>query len=112
MKSDQPNQKELVKEINHSLSLQLNDDILLDQLKAMMIARINKMIQTDFNGLVLVLYRVDVNEAKLKYLLSSNKESDAAAIIADLIIERQIQKMQSRKKFSQHNNDIPEDEKW
>ncbi|HEY9363830.1 MAG TPA: hypothetical protein VIQ00_11245 [Chitinophagaceae bacterium] len=105
-------QREMIHEIGHSLDIQLNENILLDQLRARMIVRINQLIQKNFNALVLVLYRVDVSEAKLKYLLKTNKDNDAASIIADLIIERQLQKIETRKKFSQENRDIPEDEKW
>jgi hypothetical protein len=105
-------QREMINEIGHSLDIQLNENILLDQLRARMIVRINQLIQKNFNALVLVLYRVDVSEAKLKYLLKTNKDNDAASIIADLIIERQLQKIETRKKFSQENRDIPEDEKW
>jgi predicted Zn-dependent protease len=105
-------QREMINEIGHSLDIQLNENILLDQLRARMIVRINELIQKDFNALVLVLYRVDVSEAKLKYFLKTNKDHDAASIIADLVIERQLQKIETRKKFSQENRDIPEDEKW
>jgi hypothetical protein len=58
-----------------------------------------------------VLYRVDVSEPKLKNLLQANPQTDAAVIIADLLIERQAEKIKTRESFK-GKRDIPEDEKW
>ena len=80
--------------------------------RQMLINRINELIQSDFQQLILVLYRVDVNEDKLKYLLKENSEENAAIIIADLLIERQSQKIISRQQFNKRDNEIDENEKW
>jgi hypothetical protein len=60
---------------------------------------INHLLLTDFNGLVQLLYRVDVEENRLKALLREQASADAADIIADLLIERQKQKLVSRNNF-------------
>lgn len=72
---------------------------------------INDLINHDFQKLVNILYRVDVNEKKLKQLLKENPGSDAGRIIAELIIERQIQKIKSRRE-NKKQNDISDEEKW
>ncbi|MEP6615502.1 MAG: hypothetical protein ABJA57_02935 [Ginsengibacter sp.] len=72
---------------------------------------INEMITTDFQKLVAILYKVDVNENKLKQMLLENAGENAPRIIATLIIERQLQKIETRAKFK----DRPfsdEEEKW
>ena len=69
------------------------------------------IVYHDFHKLVVVLYRVDVSEPKLKKLLQANPQTDAAVIIADLLIERQVEKIKTRESF-RGKNDIPEDEKW
>jgi len=46
-----------------------------------------------------ILYKVDVDESKLKKLLKDNPEKEAAHIIANLIIERERQKVKTRKQF-------------
>jgi len=61
---------------------------------------------------VSILYRIDVNERKLKFLLQENVGEDAAVIIADLIIERQLQKIKSREAFRQNWSDEDGEEKW
>ncbi len=73
---------------------------------------INEMILSDFDKLVMMLYRLDINETKLRKILNENPSQDAGNMIADLIIERQLQKIKSRQQFSQRDNNISEEEKW
>jgi hypothetical protein len=74
-------------------------------------AHINRLITDDFSGLINLLYRLDISEIKLKKLLAEHPEEDAGKIIAELIIERQRQKLLARQQFHREEN-IPEDEKW
>ncbi len=75
-------------------------------------AAINDCILTDFDKLLQLLYRLDIDEMKLRSLLKDIPGQDAGLIIADLIIERQVQKIKSRQQFSQRDNDISEEDKW
>lgn len=104
--------EELVSAINSSMALEFSAQINLNELHQLLAEHINYLIQNDFQKLVFVLYRVDVNESKLKTLLQENRKEDAGNIIATLIIERQLQKIKSRKEYRQKNDDIKEDEKW
>ena len=72
---------------------------------------ISHMIAVDFNSLVNTLYRLDVSETKIRFALGNNLTKDAAEIIADLMLERQLEKLQTRKQFNT-NDDIPDTEKW
>ena len=74
--------------------------------------KINYLIQTNFESLVNLLYRIDVNEKKLRQLLIDHPNEDAGKTIARLIIERQIQKIKNREMFSTNNDAISEDDKW
>jgi hypothetical protein len=74
--------------------------------------KMNELIKNDFNHLVQILYRIDVNEARLKQVLKDNPNEDAGKIIAQLIIERQQQKIISRNEFKKQQEDIDEEEKW
>ena len=73
--------------------------------------KINELINSDFQKLVSILYRMDISEPKLKLLLKENPNVDAGLIIADLMIERQLQKAESRQKYKRDEN-ISDDEKW
>ena len=90
----------LIAEKDHSLARQILAD------------RINELVNTDFQKLVTILYRMDVSEIKLKQLLKDNPGADAGMIIADLMIERQAEKIRSREQYSKRDENISDDEKW
>ncbi len=104
--------EELIQSINKDLALQLSQTITAQQLHEALAAYINKLINTNFETLVSLLYRIDVSEPKIKALLSGNPEKNAGDIIAALIIERQQQKIKSRQLFNRDADNINEEEKW
>ena len=73
---------------------------------------INDLILDDFSKLVQLLYQADVPEDKLKTLLKQNTGIDAAEIIVGLLLERQLQKIGSRKRFSTGPVEGDEVERW
>ena len=105
------NNEELVQAINNDLALQLPAAATHKQVQEQLAVFINNLINTNFERLVSLLYRIDVSEAKLKTLLHNNPGSNAGDLIAALIIERQLQKIKFRQQSSR-NNTIGEDEKW
>ena len=107
-----PVNKELIPEINQSLEISLPVTASFEELKRKLAFHINYLINQDFEKLVFYLYRIDVDESKMKYLLDQKEGENAAGLIADLIIDRQLQKIKSRQQFSQRDNNIDESEKW
>ena len=74
-------------------------------------AQINHLIQADFHRLVAILYRLDISESKLKKTLEENTDREAGELMAELIIERQLQKLKMREIY-RSDHDIPDEEKW
>ena len=106
------NLNELVNEMEKSeLPIQCKINITLAELRSLLSEHIHTLITKDFSRLIAILYRLDISEKKLKELLQHQSQNDAGLIIADMIIERQLQKIESRKKYS-NNNDISPDDKW
>lgn len=68
-----------------------------------LIAYINDCINHDFNKLVQLLYRIDVSEQKLKTILQSHPNEDAARLIAAVIIERLAATKAARASFATNN---------
>jgi hypothetical protein len=101
------NEKELIREIANELGLAVKEN----PDKQLLADKINELIHHDFQRLIAILYRIDISETKLKLLLKDNPNSDAGLIIADMMIERQGQKIKSRKE-TKSNDEIPDDEKW
>lgn len=103
---------ELVRLLNKELATDLVDTLSYTEIHAQLSYRMNQLIKSDFEKLVSLLYRIDVSEQKLKSLLQQFPGEDAGNIIATLILERQEQKLKTRKLFSQLDNDPDEEEKW
>jgi hypothetical protein len=74
-------------------------------------SEINSLILSDFEKLVQILYRLDINENNLKQTLKEQLNDEAGLIIARMIIERQVQKSRTRQQF-RSDDAIADDEKW
>ena len=68
-----------------------------------LIAYINDCINHDFNKLVQLLYRIDVSEQKLKTILQSHPNEDAAKLIAEVIVARLAATKAARASFATNN---------
>jgi hypothetical protein len=102
---------ELKQSLISQFELVVPDTISREELKSALTVKLNHLIQNDFHQLVFILYRIDVNESKLRRMLQDSPSEDAGRILADLILERQSQKIMSRAQYKQ-TNDTDEDEKW
>jgi hypothetical protein len=101
---------------NESIEQLLNlnsqlDVVQKEEMKDHLIFYINHLLLHDFDKLVQILYRVDVSENKLKEVVQKNPGTDAAIIIADLLMQRQEEKIKTKEAFKS-SNDIPEEDKW
>ncbi len=91
-------------EIDEQLALNTNsEEERFNQLRNLLILRIDELLLRDADKLKNILYRIDVNERKLQQALESDMETPAAEIMADAIIKRQIEKIESRKLFGGSN---------
>ncbi len=95
--------------INLSGSLQpANKNLVREKL----IGLVNTLINKDFHSLLQLLYKTDVSENKIRSCLQNDPDTLTADIIADLIIERQLQKIETRKIYTPKNDSSFNEEKW
>ena len=92
-------EKELIQIINRQIDTNYAESVPMQELQEKLTVFINDLIQNDFQRLVTILYKVDVDENKLKSILKAEPGRDTADIIAALIIERENQKIITRKQF-------------
>lgn len=69
------------------------------EMKKVLVEKIRQLILKDFDGLLRILYRTDVSEAKIKKTLKDHEEKDAAEMIADLYLQRLVEKYQTKKEY-------------
>ena len=81
------------------------DDEQFVAFRNLLIRRIEELAEKDMEKLYTILYRIDVNEKKLKETLKNTAPENFALVIADMIIARQYEKAESRKKFGGENED-------
>lgn len=89
----------------------LLDEKSKEKIREELIQYVNELINKDLQSLIQLLYRIDVNEKKIRLHLNENADKDSASILAGLIIQRQMEKIESRKKFYKKNEE-DEEEKW
>lgn len=103
----------VIKYLGETFDLPIPSHTTREQLEIFLAEKINDLILNDFSTLVHILYRIDVSEPKIKTLLRENPESNAGRIMAALIIERQMQKIISRRQSGRDDkNKIDENESW
>jgi hypothetical protein len=99
------------KELAEQFGLSLTEGDSGAQIEDLLTSRLEEMIRDDFPGLIRLLYRMDVNEEKLRNLLNARSGESAPRIMAVLIMERQREKRESRQA---HRSNPPEtgEERW
>ena len=56
----------LVATINYEVGLQLEEKVSIEEVRLQLMLAVNQMIQHDFQKLVSILYRIDVNEREVE----------------------------------------------
>ncbi|MFP5040528.1 hypothetical protein [Parasediminibacterium sp. JCM 36343] len=84
----------------------------LEDLQHALAIYINQLIVSNFEKLVFLLYRIDISEKSIQQLLQQATTATAGETIAKAIIERQLQKIELRKKYTPPANIASEEEKW
>lgn len=70
------------------------------ELKEKLASYLNNLVVSDFNKLVSLLYRIDIAQEKAMAALAENAQKKSAGeILAELIIDRQLEKVETRRKY-------------
>ena len=93
------NHSQIIHVLNKDWEINLDDNLSLEELHHRLADYINQLMVNDFSRLLNLLYRIDVNEEKLKTSLKEFYDKDAADVIATLVIERQLQKILLREQY-------------
>jgi len=70
-----------------------------EMIREKMVYAFSWLLDNDISKMMNILYRADVDEDKLKSLLVSRSQLPSAEVIADEYLKRQMQKVETRKKY-------------
>ncbi len=76
-----------------------NDFERLEEFRKYLTARMKEMLDNNYDLLINTLYRIDISEKKLSQLFSSKNKESIPEKLTELIIERQIEKINFRKRY-------------
>lgn len=94
-----------------TFSLRIPDTVSYEMLRNRLADRLEQLISEDFQQFIFLLYRIDISEKRVQAILEENTGYPAYQAIAELIMERQLQKIASRAAF--RNDQLPDDEeRW
>lgn len=88
------------------------DQDVVAQFRTTLAAAIRVLLDRDLNKLISALYRMDVAEKQVAVCLEQTSLDDAALALANLVIDRQMEKLRSRAENHQPERPIPDDERW
>lgn len=105
MNQPQEIDKSAIAKINADFELELPEDAMehkdfYKEYIQYLAGKIAELIDHDFEKLLWILYRVDVNENKVRETLAENSLTGGPEILAELIVQRQLEKAATRKAFS------------
>jgi hypothetical protein len=112
MSNSSNDHEQIIPLLNKEFALALPEQLNMHELEEKLTQHINHLINTDFEKLIYYLYRIDVNETKMKQLLEQQGGENAAQLIARLIIDRQLQKIKSRAEHKPTATDDEGAERW
>ena len=87
--------------ISGSFELEKVNEITLEQIQKVLTARIREMLDKNVEKLLHILYRIDVNQKKTDKIFNSPFKDEIAENLAAAVIERQLEKIETRKKYRQ-----------
>lgn len=95
--------KDIITQINRSF--ELREDLLAtvdneEKLLRLLSLYVQELINKDFEHLLYLLYKIDVGEKKVKKAILNSKPEEAHKVIAKMILEREKEKVETRKKYN------------
>ena len=84
---------------SESITFSGNANTAYDELKSQIEPIISKLMNNNYERLLSVLYRIDVNEKSISEKIYHRYDEEPSSIITDLIIERELKKVLIRNYF-------------
>lgn len=84
-------------------SLEATEKLTYEHFRDLLAGRIRTLLERRRELLFSILYRIDVSERAVKSVIASAATEDIPHHLADLVIERQLQKMETRRRYRERS---------
>ena len=98
----------LIDKLDKDFSLEKTDTDLvatepndIQAVKQILVERIIEMMDRNYERFMTTLYRIDLDEAKVNFIISNAKIPEIPELLADMIIERQLQRIRTQIMYKQ-----------
>lgn len=92
--------KQVYEIISGNFELEKVNDITIEEIQRILTERIREMLDKNIEKLILILYRIDVSQKKADEIFNNPSKDEIASFLAKAVIERQLEKVRTRRKYS------------
>jgi hypothetical protein len=104
--------QETVLQLSADAALPVKPGITYEMLEELLAQKLEDLISNNFQQFVLLLYKIDVSESKVREIFGPDVAADAYHKLAAVLIERQQQKIISRKATKKPSYNDDGEERW
>jgi hypothetical protein len=90
-------------ELENSFEVERAEDISLNEIKKRLESVIRNLLDKDLERLLSILYLIDVSQDKTDEIFSIDSKDDIAPLLAEAVIQRQLEKLETRMKYRTDN---------
>ncbi len=101
MNEEDQNALEAYEIIANQYSLPSVSELTKDEILRLLKNSLLKLLETDFQALVNLMYRLDVSEENFQSAMTGNDNGNIAQRLAGIVLEREIQRFMWKKKYSE-----------
>lgn len=96
--------KEVFEIVSGNFDIVPHNVLSMNQVRDLLAARVREMLDKNIEKLVSTLYRIDVSQRVTDEIFNLSSKDDIALLIADAVIQRQLKKIETRRKYKNDLN--------
>jgi hypothetical protein len=94
--------------ISRNFEVERSGEVTFETLRDLLGIRIRELLDKNLEKLVSIMYRIDLNQAKVDRIFENVSKDEIALQLAVLIIERQMEKVRTRRLYKNTEDQIEE----
>lgn len=96
--------KEVFEIVSGNFDIIPHNVLSMNQVRDLLAERVREMLDKNIEKLVSTLYRIDVSQRVTDEIFNLSSKDDIALLIADAVIQRQLKKIETRRKYKNDLN--------